>query len=144
MNQFTDYLAEQKPFTYLVKVDNAYRLFYRTSSQISEIEIKKIDEFGRAAIVQISDFKMALNFLSRFSEKNHCFCYFANMNIATVIKSQGGGYYAALVLNGVLNVQREFTFSNIHEASRYALSFNGIPCFICNVLMPTNVITVTL
>lgn len=143
MNKFTDYLAEQKPFAYMVRVDNAYRLFYRTSSQISEIEIKKIDEFGRAAIVQISDFKTALDHLSQFSEKNHCFCFFANMNIATVIKRQGEGYYAALIINGCLNLRREVVFSNIEGASRYALSFNT-SCFASNVLMSTNVITVTL
>ncbi|MFN4175074.1 MAG: hypothetical protein ACK4HV_08245, partial [Parachlamydiaceae bacterium] len=107
MNTFTDYLSEQKPFAYMVKMDDTYRFFFRSMNRVYEILFKKTDDLGRHTLLKISDYKTALAHLSRFSEKERCFCLFVNIHVSTVVKTTAG-YCSAIIDDGRvrLNSQR--------------------------------------
>lgn len=141
MNTFTDYLANNQPFTYMVKVDGSYRFFFRDQNEIAEIQIKRIDRNGKEILLNTSDHKTALKHLNQLSEKKRAFCLFSNVNIATVMK-QAGGYCSALILDCHLKVTDK-VYPTIEEACREShmfLKMELAPCFVPNVLMPTTTI----
>ena len=143
MCSLSGYYISKSPFAYVIRTEVGCKLLFNTLESLSEIKIEKIDELGKATILNFTDFKTAVSYLSDFCLKKGVFCRFANLNFSSVVETvvdAKTGYFAAIVLEGVLSIDKTRIFNDLNEACKKALSYK-FHFFAADLLIVSNVIT---